>query len=240
MGRQGILAQGVKPGFGERLREARKRLGLTQAEMERHLGSGPGRIRDLENERTRPTELILRAIAAIFDIDIEWLRNGDVQTETRGVSSTSIRPPVPRTRMRGKLDDEFPDRLRATRMRRGMTQLQLAQKVGVTKQHIRCVERRKNNPSNPLIVALAAALDVDEQWLRTGGRTCGSIDESVQTVAERLRRFLAMHDMTVGRFAFEIDQPEGNVRRLLSGDCGPGLLADRITAKLDDLEEKRR
>lgn len=51
----------------ERLRSARRQLGLTQRKMAERLGVDPCTLRDWENERHQPTEASLNLIARVLD-----------------------------------------------------------------------------------------------------------------------------------------------------------------------------
>lgn len=57
-----------------------------------------------------------------------------------------------------------PDRLKEMRLRRGLTQTELAQRAGVTKRQIIRWEKGENEPDAWSIGRLAKALDVTSDW----------------------------------------------------------------------------
>jgi transcriptional regulator with XRE-family HTH domain len=57
--------------------------------------------------------------------------------------------------------DDFAGRLRALREQAGLTQVQLAEKAGLTLQGLGQIERGRRQPSWPTVQALARALGVD-------------------------------------------------------------------------------
>ena len=63
----------------ERLRAARRRAGLTQAELARRLGLDEGTVVDLEAGRRRPSRKVATAIASFLDVAVREHRRGEVE-----------------------------------------------------------------------------------------------------------------------------------------------------------------
>ncbi|MEW6273738.1 MAG: helix-turn-helix transcriptional regulator [Bacillota bacterium] len=60
------------------------------------------------------------------------------------------------------------ERLRQIRSELGLTQTQLAQKVGIRPQHINGIERGAKIPSDQLVKNISRELGIREEWLRHG------------------------------------------------------------------------
>lgn len=78
------------------------------------------------------------------------------------------------------------DRIRAATRTAGLTQRQLAGRLGVSEQTIRNWIVLRNHPSPDNLVAIADALDVDRGWLLTGAK---GLDEAA--VLDELRQIRA-------------------------------------------------
>jgi transcriptional regulator with XRE-family HTH domain len=63
------------------------------------------------------------------------------------------------------------ERIKARREELGLTQLQLAQALGVTPQHISIIEKDKRSPSLESLAKLAQELGVTTDFLITGKQT---------------------------------------------------------------------
>lgn len=59
--------------FGERLREARKRLGWSQLELAKKTGIRNDRISDYEREVNDPSFFIARCLADALGVSLDWL-----------------------------------------------------------------------------------------------------------------------------------------------------------------------
>lgn len=79
------------------------------------------------------------------------------------------------------------ERLRQIRQETGLTQTQLAQKVGIRPQHVNGIERGQKTPSEQLIKSLCRELGVREEWLREGK------EPVFLSVEEEVRRLLARY-----------------------------------------------
>jgi transcriptional regulator with XRE-family HTH domain len=79
------------------------------------------------------------------------------------------------------------ERLRQIRQETGLTQTQLAQKVGIRPQHINGIERGQKTPSDQLIRSISRELGIREEWLREG-------KEPIYLPAEEeVKKLLARH-----------------------------------------------
>lgn len=63
--------------MNQRIKELRKKLGLSQDEFGRRLGVTRGAITNIELNKTEPKDLFLNLICDVFDVNEEWLRTGN-------------------------------------------------------------------------------------------------------------------------------------------------------------------
>ena len=126
--------------FGRRLREARKRAGLSQAEVATRLGIGQTYVsrveRGTENITLSACVRFAQAVGCIF--------------------STEFTPPKPRDSDGGIA--EFARRLREERIRAGLSQTALAARLGMTQSYVSRVERGDQNITLSACEAFAQAV----------------------------------------------------------------------------------
>lgn len=63
-------------GFGERLKKARKNKGLTQAQLGKLLNVSDATINRYEREQRKPDPEMLRRLAEVLDVSVDYLVNG--------------------------------------------------------------------------------------------------------------------------------------------------------------------
>ena len=76
------------------------------------------------------------------------------------------------------MSESIGERIRFARKRRDLTQTQLADIVGLTSDYLSGVERKGAKLSEVALRAIAAALSVSPEWLRTGNAGPCSLDLS--------------------------------------------------------------
>ena len=79
-------------------------------------------------------------------------------------------------------------RIAALRRKRGLSQTQLAQAVGVSPSAIGMYEQGRREPSAALLVALAQQFDVSTDYLLTGKPSPAEMQMLRQLMQERLNR----------------------------------------------------
>ena len=62
--------------FGKRLKDARKRVELSQQEAADRIGIAKVSIGNYENNRREPKYEVIRLLANLYDVDINWLISG--------------------------------------------------------------------------------------------------------------------------------------------------------------------
>jgi transcriptional regulator with XRE-family HTH domain len=128
--------------FGRRLREARKRAGLSQAEVATRLGIGQSYVsrveRGAQNITLSHCVRFAQAVGCTF--------------------STEFTPPRPRDNDSDSSTAEFARRLREERRRAGLSQAELAARLGMTQGYLSRVERGAQNISLSACEAFADAV----------------------------------------------------------------------------------
>ena len=99
----------------------------------------------------------------------------------------ALRPPSPPQLRSGYMPlTKFGITLKRLREQRGLTQVSLGEKAGLSHVAVGDWERGKRNPKRPNVVAIVAALEVDEdELMAAAGFTVGS-----NVVAERSFRYV--------------------------------------------------
>jgi transcriptional regulator with XRE-family HTH domain len=64
--------------LGNRLRDSREWRGLEQAQMAEELGIGRSTVSNYERGITPATKLVINAWAVVCQVDVEWLKTGDI------------------------------------------------------------------------------------------------------------------------------------------------------------------
>lgn len=63
--------------IGDRIKEVRKKLGLTQEDFSKKIGTARNTIASYEINRREPMEATIRAICREFNVNYDWLKSGD-------------------------------------------------------------------------------------------------------------------------------------------------------------------
>jgi transcriptional regulator with XRE-family HTH domain len=66
----------ITKGVDKRIRQTREDLGWTQAQFGGFVGISEGYVGMIENGRRKPSQALIIAIAAKFDVNENWLRVG--------------------------------------------------------------------------------------------------------------------------------------------------------------------
>jgi len=75
--------------FGKRLRQARNRKRLTQNQVANMLGIDFTTISKYENNKSQPDHEILRELASVYEVSLDWLLTGE-QADEKGKSPNRI------------------------------------------------------------------------------------------------------------------------------------------------------
>ena len=90
--------------FGDRVRASRKALGFSQPVLANKLGVSNGAVGNWETGPSIPQPETLRKLAAILDVSVSWLLNGD-EAHSRGNSQRKDESPTsPRHRIRDHME----------------------------------------------------------------------------------------------------------------------------------------
>ena len=82
--------------FGNRIQAIREKAGLSKYAFAKKLGMSPSSINNYETGKTLPGELVMRKICRIFEVELEWLKNGGPKEETPAaeIPAATKEPPV--------------------------------------------------------------------------------------------------------------------------------------------------
>ena len=130
--------------IGEQIKAMRKIRGLTQKELAEKCSMADSAVRKYESGKIVPKIEMLKRIADALEMPV-------------GAFLPSM-----------GLGESTGSRIKIARERQGVTQAELAEKMGVTPQTISQYERNIINPKPETIKKFADALGVDARWLEVG------------------------------------------------------------------------
>lgn len=143
--------------FHEKLKMLRKKQGFTQKEVARLLGTVQGVYSKWERGVYEPNYENLSMLACIFDVSIDFLLSDYIEFSKdkylRMQESYLI------------ISNVFPQRLKEIRIKRGLTQTELGEKVGVKQSTFTNWENGKREPNFEIVIKLADLLEVSVDWL---------------------------------------------------------------------------
>ena len=142
----------LEKGIGQRLKELRRALGLSQKEFGEKIGKTFRAIQNYEGEQRTPDETTLRLIEMLFNVNPGWLRYG------RGEMFVNAT----------KKEESIGARIKRLRHVLGLSQRQLAEELGMHIITISRYEREEWKPSSKFIDLLREKFKVNPLWLLTG------------------------------------------------------------------------
>ncbi len=135
--------------FHEKLKVLRKKKGLTQQEVADLVHVDRVRITNWENGKREPNFENLSMLACIFDVSIDFLLS-----EYLEISKEAY------LKLKEEKKNLFSVRLKELRLKKGLTQTELGEKVGVKQNTFTNWENGKREPSFENLVKLADLLEV--------------------------------------------------------------------------------
>ena len=191
--------------FGHHLRKLRIDRGLTQGQLGAHIGHLGAAICGYEKGKTYPKPSALPALAAALDVEEDELAR--------------LLPMLP-TRRR---ITPFGQELRRLRKERGLTQAQLARRIGVSGASITCYEGSGVHPKPSGVAAIAEALGVPRQRLEE----LLPEEPPTTTLGHELRRLRRDRGLTQRQLAARVGRTQPVIATYELGRCivGPRDLA---------------
>lgn len=135
--------------FHEKLKVLRKKKGLTQKDVADLVHVDRVRITNWENGKREPNFENLSMLACIFDVSIDFLLS-----EYLEISKEAY------LKLKEEKKNLFSVRLKELRLKKGLTQKELAKIIGVTKQTIINYEKGTTEPSFENLIKLADLFEV--------------------------------------------------------------------------------
>lgn len=135
--------------FHEKLKVLRKKKGLTQQQIADKIGVNRGSYSNWEKGKREPSFENLSMLACIFDVSIDFLLS-----EYLEISKEAY------LKLKEEKKNLFSVRLKELRLKKGLTQTELGEKVGVKQSTFTNWENGKREPSYENLVKLADLLEV--------------------------------------------------------------------------------
>ena len=143
----------MEESIGVRIKAIRKLQGLTQEELGRIIFRSAMFVSRLEKNRSQISSEQITVLADRLGVNESWLRNGS----------------GPMTDHEGSRDRRsIGERVFEIRRKTGLNQKDFAALLGVSRNTISLIERRKISASSAVIRSVAEKMNVDESWLRSG------------------------------------------------------------------------
>ncbi len=146
--------------FGAKLRALRTRRGISQMELAPHLGISRPHLNNLEAARKHATPDVIVRVAVTFQVTTDYLLRDTIPVEAM---RHYLPPPAQSLTLTSR---QFGAKLRHLRTIRGMTQLDLVQRLGLRSQaHISMLEADHSEPSLAMVLNLADVFGVTTDYL---------------------------------------------------------------------------
>ena len=144
--------------FHEKLKVLRKKEGLTQQEVADKIGINRPSYSNWEKGRREPSFENLSMLACIFDVSIDYLLGDYLEISKERYLKIKESDLM-------KTSNVFPQRLKELRLKKGLTQTELGEKVGVKQSTFTNWENGKREPNFETIIKIADLLEVSVDWL---------------------------------------------------------------------------
>ena len=195
------------PKVGDRLREARRALGLTQRQFASALSYSTVMIGYMETRRRQPTDAFLHQVADTFQIRFEWLAHGKGNMGGPGMTVQATEK------------DQLADRVRAVRLKFGLSQGQFAAVLQCSAAHISGLESKRHRPSEAFLKRIAETFRVSYEWLTTGSGDMGGewSEEAALFPSDRIKQIRSRWCLSQEAFAGTIGATRLTVKYIENG-----------------------
>jgi len=143
--------------FHEKLKTLRKKKGITQQKVAHLLGTVQGVYSKWERGVYEPNYENLSMLSCIFDVSIDFLLSDYIEISKDKYLEMQESDLI--------ISNVFPQRLKEIRIKRGLTQTELGEKVGVKQSTFTNWENGKREPNFEIVIKLADLLEVSVDWL---------------------------------------------------------------------------
>lgn len=144
--------------FHEKLKVLRKKKGLTQQELADKVGTKRVNVTRWESGNLKPSYENLSMLACIFDVSLDYLLGDYLEISKERYLKIKESYLM-------KTSNVFPQRLKELRLKKGLTQTELGEKVGVKQSTFTNWENGKREPNFETIIKIADLLEVSVDWL---------------------------------------------------------------------------
>ena len=143
--------------FHEKLKTLRKKKGITQQKVAHLLGTVQGVYSKWERGVYEPNYENLSMLSCIFDVSIDFLLSDYIEISKDKYLEMQESDLI--------ISNVFPQRLKEIRIKKGLTQTELGEKVGVKQSTFTNWENGKREPNFEIVIKLADLLEVSVDWL---------------------------------------------------------------------------
>lgn len=144
--------------FHEKLKMLRKKKGLTQQEVAELVHVERGVYTNWELGNRNPNYENLSMLVCIFDVSLDYLLGDYLEISKERYLKIKESYLM-------KTSNVFPQRLKELRLKKGLTQTELGEKVGVKQSTFTNWENGKREPNFETIIKIADLLEVSVDWL---------------------------------------------------------------------------
>lgn len=185
--------------IGEKIKRMRTEKKMTQKQLADRMGVTSSHVWQYENDLiNKPSSKQIKKFADALDISVNELLSDEEGNKIKSTSGTMT----------------VGERIREIRQQAGLTQSELANRMGVTPSHIGQYERGLRKPSNEKIKKFADALNIPFEIL-----IADQIDNMVQADNDNTN-----HKRVGYRIYTEIEQKLSHVNYSIGGDGAEGYL----------------
>lgn len=152
----------INASIGQRIKQRRKELGLTQANIREETGISTGNLSEIESANSLPSATAIIQLSKVLQCTTDYILLGKIPDLNATESSDS-----PKEQHISDLNS-IGQRIRGRRKALCVTQTQIQKSCGISTGNLSGIETGRYLPSAVTLVGLSNVLDCSIDWILTG------------------------------------------------------------------------
>lgn len=206
----------------KRVKELRKILNLTQTEFSNSINLKQNSYSKIENGRVALTERNIKTICEKFNVNEDWLRNGNEPIFNNDCSNMEINQRIKFFRTEISKNDKG----------KNYSQRQFAEKLGVSHGVINNIESNLVEAKDHIIKLICQTFNVNEDWLRNGNEPIFIDKDNNNYINELIKKYdINSNEINILKKLINIDE---NTRNKIIN-----FMFDIIKENIDKIDENK-